>query len=221
MNYNVIEKFTSVNGEGIRSGQLTTFVRFKGCNLRCSYCDSSYTFDKNEYSEIMSEQQIIDYVRSTGSKNVTLAGGEPLFQKGIIPLIKKLCENDFSVEIETNGSFDIKEISQIEKNRPFITLDYKTSASGMEKHNLFSNYDYVNKNDCVKFVVGSIEDLQNAVQVCNKYDLVQKTNVLLSPVWEAIEPSEIVEFMKENKLNGYRLQLQIHKFIWNPDERGV
>lgn len=221
MKYNVIEKFLSINGEGIRSGQLTTFVRFRGCNLACEYCDSKYTWGTRESVEVMTEEQILEYCKQNGSKNITLAGGEPMYQKGIVELIKLLCQNGFSVEIETNGSIDISEVAKISHNRPFITLDYKTSASGMEKHNLFSNYQYVTKKDCVKFVCGSVNDLQKAVEISEKYDLVNKCNVLLSPVFGMIEPVTIVEFMKQHKLNGYKMQLQIHKFIWDPDLRGV
>lgn len=221
MKYNVIEKFLSINGEGIRSGQLTTFVRFRGCNLACEYCDSKYTWGEKEAVEVMTEQQILEYCKANASKNVTLAGGEPMYQPGIIQLIVLLCAQGFSVEIETNGSIDISQVAAIKRNRPFITLDYKTSASRMEKHNLLSNYKYVTKKDCVKFVVGSEQDLQKAVQICERYDLVNKCNVLLSPVWGKIQPVQIVQFMKQHKLNGYRMQLQIHKFIWDPDERGV
>jgi len=221
MKYDVIEKFLSVNGEGLRSGHLTTFVRFKGCNLRCKYCDSAYSYDPTESSEIMTEKQIVDYCKSNGAKMVTLAGGEPLYRSGMYELIKLLSANGFSVEIETNGSIDISNIASIQPNRPWITLDYKTSASGMEHHNMHSNYSHIGKQDVVKFVVGSVKDLDKMVQVCDRYDLVKKTNVLISPVYGEIEPVEIVEYMMRNKLNGYKMQIQMHKFIWDADKRGV
>lgn len=221
MTYNVIEKFLSINGEGIRQGHLCTFVRFKGCNLRCKYCDSAYSYDPTESAEIMTEQQIVDFCRSMGAHMVMLAGGEPMYQKGIVDLVKRLCSEGFSVEIETNGSIDISQIAAIQHNRPFITLDYKTSASGMEKHNLLSNYQYVTFNDSVKFVVGSIHDLDVMRQIVEQYSLLDRTNVLISPVWGDIQPVEIVEYMKNHKLNGYKMQMQIHKFIWDPDKRSV
>ena len=221
MKYDVIEKFLSINGEGMRQGHLCTFVRFKGCNLRCKYCDSAYSYDPTESAEIMTAEQIVEYCRANGAKMVMLAGGEPMFQPGIVELIKKLCEEGFSVEIETNGSIDISQVAAIKNNRPYITLDYKTSASGMEAHNLFSNYDYVTKQDSVKFVVGSVHDLDVMVETVNKYSLLEKTNVLISPVWGDMNPLDIVEYMKHHKLNGYKMQMQIHKFIWNPDERCV
>lgn len=221
MTYNVIEKFLSINGEGIRQGHLCTFVRFKGCNLRCKYCDSAYSYDPTESAEIMTEQQIVDFCRKMGAHMVMLAGGEPMYQKGIVDLVKRLCSEGFSVEIETNGSIDISQIATISHNRPFITLDYKTSASGMEKHNLLSNYQYVTFNDSVKFVVGSIHDLDVMRQIVEQYSLLDRTNVLISPVWGDIQPVEIVEYMKNHKLNGYKMQMQIHKFIWDPDKRSV
>ena len=221
MKFNVIEKFVSINGEGIRSGHLTTFVRFKGCNLRCVYCDSSYSYDETETAEIMDENQIVQYCRSTGTHMVTLAGGEPMIQPGINDLVALLCKEGFSVEIETNGSVDISQIASIQQNRPHITLDYKTLYSGMESHNLMKNYDYLTKNDAVKFVVGTQQDLQNMVSVVEMYDLLNKTNVLISPVFDVMQPLEIVRFMILNKLNGYKMQMQIHKFIWDPEERGV
>lgn len=221
MNYNVIEKFLSINGEGMRQGHLCTFIRFKGCNLRCKYCDSAYSYDPTESAEIMTAQQIVDYCKANGSKMVMLAGGEPMFQRGIVDLIKLLCDNDFSVEIETNGSIDISEVAAIENNRPFITLDYKTSASGMEHHNLLTNYKYLTKNDSVKFVVGSLHDLDKMVAIVNEYDLLAKANVLISPVWGGINPAQIIDYMRNNKLNGYKMQMQIHKFIWDAEERGV
>lgn len=221
MKYKVIEKFTSINGEGLRSGQLSTFVRFFGCNLRCAYCDSAYSYDVHESYQVMTGQEILEYCKAQGAHNITLAGGEPLFQPGAVELIKLLCENGFSVEIETNGAISIKEVAAINPNRPWITLDYKTSASGMESHNLFDNYQYLTKQDSVKFVVGSVDDLDTAVWVVKQYDLLEKANVLLSPVYGAIQPVEIVEYMKRHNLNGYKMQIQIHKVIWDAEKRGV
>lgn len=221
MKYDVIEKFLSINGEGIRQGHLCTFIRFKGCNLRCAYCDSAYSYNPTETADVMTAQEIVDYCKNNGSKMVMLAGGEPMYQDGIIDLIQDLCDNNFSVEIETNGSIDISKVAKIKHNRPHITLDYKTATSKMEDHNLLLNYQYVTKNDTVKFVVGSIADLDKMVYIVDKYKLLSKCNVLVSPVWQNIKPIQIVDYMKQHKLNGYKMQLQIHKFIWNPDERGV
>lgn len=221
MKYNVIEKFLSINGEGMRQGHLCTFIRFKGCNLRCKYCDSAYSYDPTETAEVMDEDAIVQFCKEQGADMVMLAGGEPMYQPHIVELIKRLCLEGFSVEIETNGSIDISEVAQIKENRPHITLDYKTSASGMETHNRLENYEHVTMNDSVKFVVGSVQDLEKMVQIVDKYNLIQRCHVLVSPVWDEIEPVEIVQFMMDHKLNGYKMQMQMHKFIWDADKRGV
>lgn len=220
MQYKVIEKFTSVNGEGLRSGELTTFVRFFGCGLRCKFCDSKYTYDDAEQYDVMDEGQILDYLLSTGIKNVTLAGGEPLYQPGIKELMTLLCNAGFRVEVETNGAHSIAPFMDI-VNRPSFTLDYKTGCSGMTKFMDVSNYKYVTKRDSVKFVVGSIEDLDLMRSVVDEYKLLEKTNVLVSPCYGDIEPRIIVEYMQQHKLNGYKMQIQMHKVIWDADKRGV
>ncbi len=218
--YNVAEKFTSINGEGRRAGQTAVFIRFKGCNLNCSYCDTKWANCKDCPCEKLTAKDILDYILDSGIKNVTLTGGEPLLQENVRELINLLGENSLSVEIETNGSADIS-IYQNDKFRPIFTLDYKLPSSGMESHMLTENYKYLQKNDTVKFVSGSRADLECALEIIRKYGLAEKCAVYISPVFGEIEPAEIVDFMLENKLNGVNLQLQMHKFIWDPNMRGV
>jgi 7-carboxy-7-deazaguanine synthase len=153
-------------------------------------------------------------------KNVTLTGGEPLLQENLGELIDILMEQGNSVEIETNGSISIEELSK-RNNRPSFTLDYKLPDSGMEKAMELRNYNFLRKKDTVKFVSGSISDLETAVKIIEKYELLKRCSVYISPVFGKINPADIVEFMKKNNLNGVKLQLQLHKFIWNPEERGV
>ncbi|MGN1412061.1 MAG: putative 7-carboxy-7-deazaguanine synthase QueE [Oscillospiraceae bacterium] len=219
----VVEKFISINGEGRNAGQLAVFIRFKGCNLKCSYCDTSWAnVSTIDYVE-QSPQEIVDYIKSTGVDRVTLTGGEPTLQKDFITLITLLSkEENISVEIETNGATDIFELSKI-KNRASFTMDYKCPSSGMESHMILSNFNYLDrsKNDVVKFVVGSIQDLQKMVTIIEQYSLKDKCYIYVSAVFGKIELSNIVDFMKDNHLNGISLQLQMHKFIWNPLERGV
>ncbi|MDE7105402.1 MAG: putative 7-carboxy-7-deazaguanine synthase QueE [Ruminococcus sp.] len=220
MMFPVIEKFVSINGEGSRAGELAVFIRFRKCNLNCSYCDTKWAnFDSAE-AEIMTAEQLAEYVRNTNIKNVTLTGGEPLLQKNIYDLIKILIMQGNSVEIETNGSISIHELSE-KKYRPIFTIDYKLPESGMEQAMLTYNYSYLDKNDVVKFVAGSKTDLEKAVQIINKFSLTKKCHVYISPVFGKINPADIVKFMAEKKLNDVRLQLQLHKFIWNPEKRGV
>ncbi len=216
----VVEKFVSINGEGIRAGELAVFIRFRKCNLNCSYCDTKWANTESAEAEMMSAEDIARYIAETGVKNVTLTGGEPLLQENIYDLIEILIKQGNSVEIETNGSISIAKLSQ-KPCRPIFTLDYKLPDSNMEKNMLADNYSYINENDAVKFVAGSKSDLEKALQIINEYDLTKKCHVYISPVFNRINPVEIVDFMSENKLNDVRLQLQLHKFIWNPDERGV
>ena len=216
----VVEKFVSINGEGRKAGELAVFIRFRKCNLNCGYCDTKWANSENTESELMTAEQLAEYVRKTHVKNVTLTGGEPLLQKNIYNLIKILMFQGNSVEIETNGSVLIRELSEKEY-RPIFTLDYKLPDSNMEKYMLTENYEYINKNDVVKFVAGSKSDLDKAVQIIERFNLTEKCHVYISPVFGKINPSDIVEFMAEKRLNDVKLQLQLHKFIWNPEKRGV
>lgn len=218
--YNVAEKFVSINGEGRRAGQTAVFVRFKGCNLDCSYCDTKWANRADCPCESLTEKDILDYVLASGIKNVTLTGGEPLLQENVRELIVLLGENSLSVEIETNGSVDISAY-QNDQFRPIFTLDYKLPSSGMESRMLTENYKYLHQSDTVKFVSGSRADLERALEIIREYGLAEKCAVYISPVFGMIDPAEIVEFMLQNKLNGVNLQLQLHKFIWDPNMKGV
>ncbi|MFL0252768.1 putative 7-carboxy-7-deazaguanine synthase QueE [Clostridium neuense] len=221
MNFKVVEKFISVNGEGSRSGQLSVFIRFAGCNLSCNYCDTKWANERNVKYDIMTENEIYNYIKATGITNVTLTGGEPLIQNDILSLLKLLSsDNNLLVEIETNGSVNIKDFL-LDKNPPCFTMDYKLPDSGMEDYMCISNFNYLTKKDTVKFVVSSVNDLKKAKEIIDKYELIKKTNIYLSPVLGRIYPKAIVDFMKENKLNKVNLQLQIHKIIWSPNKRGV
>lgn len=214
----VVEKFVSINGEGLKQGELALFIRFAGCNLRCSYCDTTYSFINPIFKEETVEE-ILDYAIKQNVKNITLTGGEPLLQKDIKELLIKLSKAGFKLEIETNGAVDISNFLNID-NVSF-TLDYKTPSSLMEGKMILDNYQYLTKKDSVKFVCGSQKDLNKSLEIINKYNLVQKTNCLFSPVFGSLEPKNIVEFMVNNNLNDTKLSLQIHKFIWDPNKRGV
>lgn len=214
----VIEKFVSINGEGLKQGELALFIRFANCNLRCSYCDTKYSFINPEFKEETVED-LVKYAKEKNVKNITLTGGEPLLQKDIKELINELSLNDFNIEIETNGSVSIKDFLNI-KNVSF-TLDYKLPVSLMEKSMDVSNYEYINKKDSVKFVCGSINDMDRAYEIILKYNLINKTNCLFSPVFGLINLEDMVNFLIDKNLNGVRLCLQIHKIIWDPNKRGV
>lgn len=218
--FEVVENFVSINGESTHAGELAVFVRFKGCNLHCSYCDTKWANESDVEFKSMSAEEICELVKNTGVKNVTLTGGEPLIQNEIEVLIDRLMIQGNRVEIETNGSVSLEKFALM-KNRAVFTMDYKLPSSNMEKYMCMENFSFLNEHDTVKFVSGSLKDLEKAVEIIEKYSLLEKCHVYISPVFDKIEPSEIVDFMIKENLNGVRLQLQMHKFIWEPNRRGV
>lgn len=219
--YKVVEKFVSINGEGPLAGQLAVFIRLQGCNLACSYCDTSWANTENAPFTLLSEYDLYRYIKETGIKNVTLTGGEPLLQPNIIDLLKLLTSDvDLGVEIETNGSIDITPFTLMD-NPPAFTMDYKLPGSLMEASMMVSNFDRLTKKDTVKFVIGSLEDFNVASDIIHRHALVGKCNVYLSAVFGKISLKEIVELMKDHHMNGVNLQLQMHKVIWGPNEKGV
>lgn len=219
--YKIAETFLSINGEGVKAGQLAFFVRFVGCNLSCDYCDTKWANQPNAPYTTMTEETIYRKIKESGAKNVTITGGEPMIQPHIDGLLDFLCRDpELYVEVETNGSIPLK--TNLAKGiRPAYTMDYKLSASGMESFMCLENLSYLGRQDTVKFVCGSLEDLICAQKITEEYHLTQRTNVYLSPVYGSIDPADMVEFMKEQRLTGVTLQLQLHKFIWDPEKRGV
>ena len=228
--YKVVEHFVSINGEGTHAGQLAMFIRFQGCNLNCSYCDTKWANEADAPFQWMTAEELVQSADEAQVKNITLTGGEPLLQKQIEVLIATLLEHGMRVEIETNGTQAIKPVREAVQEllmdkqllgHLVITLDYKLGCSGMEAQMNMDNYAKLQAQDTVKFVSGSRDDLVRAKEIIDQYELVGKCHIYLSPVFGQIEPAEMVEFMKEHQMNGVNLQLQLHKFIWNPEERGV
>lgn len=214
----VVEMFTSINGEGTRAGELAVFVRFKGCNLRCSYCDTMWANEGDYPYEEKGPEEILQEILASGIRNVTLTGGEPLLQKEMKALLHLLLQTDLRVEIETNGAVRLAEYCQ---ERPVFTMDYKLPSSGCESQMILENMELLEADDTVKFVVGTAEDMERAIELIRLYDLTNHCHVYFSPVFGSIEPVQIVDFMMEHKLNDVRLQIQMHKVIWDPNQRGV
>lgn len=220
MSFKVVEIFESINGEGMRAGELAVFVRMKGCNLSCNYCDTMWANEADCEFEEMTADRIVERVKKSGIKNVTLTGGEPLLQKDADKLLKLFSdEKDIRVEIETNGSVNLSPFLKYENTS--FTMDYKLPESDMEKYMDLENFKILRKKDTLKFVASSVNDLKKAKDIIEKYDLIDRVNIILSPVFGKIELTDIVDFLNDNKLNDVRMQLQMHKFIWAPDERGV
>lgn len=220
-NYKVVEIFSSINGEGPRTGQLALFIRMQGCNLDCSYCDTKWANEEEARFHWTSTGEIMDVVRLMNIKNITLTGGEPLMQENIMELLQALAaEPGIRVEIETNGSVLLKPFAEME-HAPSFNMDYKLPGSGMEHTMLTENFSYLTGKDTVKFVVKDYMDLCRARDVIREYNLTEKCHVFLSPVYEEIELEDIVNFMKSNNMNDVTMQLQMHKIIWNSEMRGV
>ena len=194
-------------------GKPCVFVRLTYCNLRCTYCDTEYAFYEGKD---MSFEDIFAAIRKYGCNLVEITGGEPLMQEPVIDLMKELCEKEFMVMLETGGSLPIKNVDK----RVKIIMDLKTPSSGMEKKNLIENIEHLKKYDEVKFVIGNREDYEWSGEIIKKYNLIEKANVLMSPVFNEIKNIDLATWILEDRLN-VRLQLQMHKYIWHPETRGV
>jgi 7-carboxy-7-deazaguanine synthase len=219
--YKIVEKFISINGEGQRSGELSLFIRFPNCNLKCSYCDTMWANEENVDTIYITIEDIKNDINMHNIKNITITGGEPLLQDDLDEIIQEILNinEDINIEIETNGSVDLSKLAKVDRDRVHITMDYKLPTSKMEDLMKVENFDKLTHNDTIKFVVGSNYDLIRAKNIIENY--IKKGKIYFSPVFKEIEPQSIVEFMKKHKLNNVRLQLQLHKIIWNPEERGV
>lgn len=214
----VNEIFSSIDGEGIRAGELSTFIRLAGCNLRCNYCDTLYAIKANNGNE-MSIDEILNAVNTYRNRNITITGGEPLIHNNIDCLINELLKNHYSINIETNGAVKIDKYL----NNCLITMDYKTPSSKMENKMIIDNLEKLTENDVLKFVIRE-EDFECVEKILKNYNI--KSYVYLSPVYNEIELPKIVEFMKKCNYEGInmskvRMQIQLHKIIWNPNMRGV
>lgn len=221
----VVEIFRSIDGEGKRVGLPTTFIRLFGCNLKCTYCDTRYGCEGNGYT-VMSIQQIMDGVKCLEVKSVTLTGGEPLIHPGIKNLVEALLAEGYWVNIETNGTIDVDQFRyEVVGNKSdgisklFFTVDYKCPCSGMEDKMKLNMYHKLHSTDVVKFVVGSYEDMDRALSVLEEVQT--KAEVYFSPMFGSIQPSEIVDYILNHKLYNCKVQVQLHKIIWNPETRGV
>lgn len=222
----VVEIFDSIEGEGKRTGKTATFIRLAGCNLRCNYCDTLYAlFDEDEpcsYVE-MSIGQIIEKI-NPNYKRVTITGGEPLIHKDIDELIRCLSEIGCEINIETNGTVNTQKY--IHYNNVFVTIDYKLQSSGECEKMPWENFINLKSTDVIKFVIGSEEDIDEMKQIVLKlkgiYDKKSMPQLYTGAVFDKIEPCKIVEsLVSSDELSDVVFQLQIHKFIWNPNKRGV
>jgi len=209
----VNEIYLSIQGESTQAGLPCVFVRLTYCNLRCTYCDTEYAFYEGKDYTI---DQVIKEIGKYDCQLVEVTGGEPLVQEECKDLMNRLCNEGYVVMLETGGSLPVKDVDQ----RVMIIMDFKCPSSGMMKKNLYENINYIKPTDEIKFVVGNREDYEWSKEIIEKYNLTSKCNILFSVVFGELEPVTLVGWILEDKLN-VRFQLQMHKFIWAPDTKGV
>jgi 7-carboxy-7-deazaguanine synthase len=211
----VTEIFRSIQGESTHAGRPCTFVRLTGCPMRCVWCDSEYTFTGGDHFQI---DDVVAQVHSLGCNLVEITGGEPLAQKSAFELVRRLCNDGFEVLVETGGYVSTAELDE----RAKVILDVKCPASGEESRNHWQNLERLRSDkDEVKFVVADRSDWDYAQTVIRKYDLQTRARaVLISPAWEQIDLQDLANWVSQSGLN-IRMQLQLHKYIWGPEVRGV
>ena len=208
------EIYHSIQGESTFAGRPCVFVRTTFCDLRCTYCDTAHAFYEGTK---MTLPEIVDRVRAFDCPLVEVTGGEPLLQKNTLPLMTQLCDAGFTVLLETSGAHDISAVDP----RVHRIMDLKTPDSGECHRKLYSNLDHLTPRDEVKFVIGSRGDYEWSREKVREYRIHERCGaVLFSTIFSRIEPVRVVEWLLEDKL-PVRFQLQMHKYIWPPTQRGV
>lgn len=209
----VTEIFHSIQGESTFAGLPCVFVRLTGCPLRCTWCDTDYAFFEGRDQSI---DEILDQIRSYECRLVEVTGGEPLAQPATAELLRRLCQADFTVLLETSGAID----TAIVDPSVHIILDVKCPGSGMTDRMHWPNVERLRPKDEAKFVIQDYEDYDWAKNVMARYRLTDRCSVLFSPVFGTLEPRQLAEWLLADRL-PVRVQLQLHKHIWAPNMRGV
>lgn len=209
----ITEIFHSIQGESTLAGERFTFVRLTGCPLRCTYCDTTYSYTGGTWMTVDDIWQQID---SHKTKWVCITGGEPLVQKNCLALVMLLKSKGIGITIETDGEEDVRPYVDHAK----IIMDIKTPASGEKAEICFKNLEWLQAKDEIKFVIGNRADYLWSRNIVNEYRLTDRHTVLFSPVHGAVAPADLAQWILDDRLN-VRLQIQLHKIIWGADRRGV
>ena len=202
----ISEIFYSLQGESKTVGLPTVFIRLTGCPLRCQYCDTSYAFSGGETQSIAS---ILEQVAQYKTDYITVTGGEPLAQPGCLELLKQLADKDYSVSLETSGAIDVSKVD----TRIFKVIDLKTPASNEEHRNLYTNLQYLDSKDQLKFVICNAEDYAWSKEKISQYQLDKKCEILFSPAMGQQDPTDLAEWVLADQLS-VRFQVQLHKVLW-------
>lgn len=209
------EIFFSIQGESLLAGKPTIFVRTATCNLRCTWCDTMYSFWQGK---VMTVDEIMTAVKAyKDAEYVCVTGGEPLGQRAAIPLMQRLIDAGYTVSLETNGAFSIKDVPL-----PVIkVIDLKCPDSGEADAMAWENLKLARPHDQFKFVVASKSDFEWAQAVCEREGLHEKYPILYSPVYGKVKPAELADWILNSNPKNVTLQTQMHKEIWGPNQRGV
>lgn len=207
------EIFYSIQGESSYVGYPTVFVRTTACNLRCTYCDTKYSYFEGDFVE---ESKLLETIASYNAKYVCITGGEPLLQKEVLPFMTTLCDQGYQVSLETSGSKNIEPVDP----RVKIILDVKTPDSGAKDSFEMKNLVFSQDSTEFKFVICSEEDFEWSENFCRQHEIFKKFTVLYSPSYAQVSERWLAEKILTTKSNA-RLQLQLHKYIWLPSTRGV
>lgn len=219
----LVEIFETIEGEGSQAGFPTIFVRLFGCNLRCTWCDTPYSYPPDKAGMVMSIEEIVREVRRYRSTRLCLTGGEPLlYGEHSLMLLEALAAIGSleDIHVETNGAIDLSMfMDRLDSPKVRYIMDYKLPGSGESGRMIPANLALLREQDELKFVVADEADFEEACRVLDRYPT--KALPLFSPVWETMPPRRLAELMLSRGLSGARLSLQLHKIIWDPDMRGV
>jgi len=216
MNYKVNEIFHSISGEGGYAGYRCVFIRLTGCNLKCSYCDTTYAFEEGKE---MTTEEIIKEIEQYKCRLICITGGEPLLQD-INELLDNLLNLHYKIIIETNGSIDLDKIRKFASNKNVtINMDWKLPSSGMENYMLPYNLEKLYQYDELKFVIGNKKDYERMKELMSSC-FNKSFQIYLSPVYNMIELEDLWKWIVEDKLD-YKLQIQLHKVAFREKTRGV
>lgn len=211
--FQVIEKVVTMCGETHLAGMPCALIRFVGCPLRCSYCDTTYAY---EGGKSVSLDEIIDWVSGTGMQLVLLTGGEPLLQKELPLLTKHLVEDGYQVLVETSGALDISQLA-----KPVIrSLDVKCPSSGESRRNLWANLQLLRPGDVVKMIVADRHDYEYAKDIVRRYDLGPPVQVMFSPAFPKLTSSTLAQWLLKDRLSQVRINIQVHRLLWPTLENG-
>ncbi len=207
------EIYQSIQGESTYAGLPCVFIRTSGCNLRCRWCDTEYAFEGGETNSI---ERILETVADFGCRLVEVTGGEPLLQEDTFALISALLDKDYHVLIETSGAIPIKNLD----SRAVIILDIKCPGSGMTSTMHWDNLNHLKEQDEVKFVIADQSDYEWSKTTIETHQTLQGKTIHFSPVFGEMDPRQLADWILKDRL-PVRLQIQLHKHIWDPSMKGV